>query len=83
MRGILFDSIKFINKKFNSIKSGNNLFELIIFICSFYDVAIASYILDHILYNLPITAIFIYGSLGSAFIKIILMLLFDEKGLSK
>jgi hypothetical protein len=83
MPGPMVSTFRYIFNKFRAIKSGNSFFELIIFICSYYDVAAASYLLDHVKHNIPIWPLIVWGLLASAFIKIILMLLFDEEGLSK
>jgi hypothetical protein len=83
MPGPISETILFIGKKFSTIKSGNSLFELIIFLCSYFDVAAGSYLIDHVHNKLAIMPIIVYGLFISAFIKIIIMLLFDEGGLSK
>jgi hypothetical protein len=83
MPGPIYDTFKFLSRKFSSIKSGNSFFELIVFICSYYDVAVASYLIDHVIHKLPIAMWLIWGLMISAFCKIILLLLFDEEGLSK
>jgi len=83
MPGPVFDTLKFFGNKFSTIKSGNSLFELIVFVLAYYDVAAASYCLDHICHNLPIAAWLVWGLLISAFLKIVLMLLFDQEGIAK
>jgi hypothetical protein len=83
MTGPIVSTGKYLINKLTSIKSGNNLFELIVFVCSYYDVAVASYLIDHVHYNLPISSALMWGLLASAFVKIMLLLLFDEKGVSK
>lgn len=83
MPGPIVSTGRFLINKFASIKSGNNLFELIVFVLSYYDVSVASVLIDHVHYNLPIAPWMCWGLLVSAFIKIMLLLLFDEKGVSK
>jgi hypothetical protein len=83
MPGPIHDSLIFVGRKFSSIKSGNSLFELIVFVLCYYDVAVCSYMLDHIFLKLPMNAVLIIGLFVSAFIKIILLLLFDEKGIAQ
>ena len=82
MAGAVISTFRFIANKFSSIKSGNSFFELIVFLCSYFDVFVASYMIDHVVYKLPINVWLLYGLLASAFVRIFLLLLFDEKGLS-
>ena len=80
--GPIVSTGRFIINKFRSIKSGNSLFELIVFVCSYFDVAAASYLIDHVAHKLPISLWICWALMASAFIKVMLMLLFDERGLS-
>jgi hypothetical protein len=83
MPGPIYDTIKFISHKFRMIKSGNSFFELIVFVCSYFDVAAASYLIDHITHNLPVAFWIACGLMISAFVKITLLLLFDDKGVAE
>jgi hypothetical protein len=80
--GPIVSTGRFIINKFRSIKSGNSLFEMIVFLCSYGDVIAGSYLIDHIAHSLPISVLVGWWILASAFIKVMLMLLFDERGLS-
>jgi hypothetical protein len=81
--GGIVSVFRFVVNKFRTIKSGNSLFELIIFLCAYYDVFAISYVLDHVRHTLPIYQPIVFGLLASALIKIIIMLMFDEEGPNK
>lgn len=83
MTGGLASAFGFVFKKLGTIKSGNSLFELIIFICTYYNVAAASYLIDHVRHHLPIAEWVVWGVMATAFIVIGMLHLFDEEGPTK